>query len=107
MLSVNLSLLFFAVENGLEGEDSEETKLDDDKNELDDDIHSPDLCSSSCSDIENHRDDSFHGNKEAHDISGCEVEAMGEAETERQHTKPDVDKATRNVLNQEKLQHGK
>ena len=95
------------MENGLEGEESEETRLDDDKNELNDSIHSSDLCSSSCSDIENHKDDSFHDNREVHDISGCEIDdGIGEAETPKIHAKCDTDTATRSILIQENLKHG-
>ena len=90
----------FAVENGLESEDTDETKLDDNKNEIDDDLHSSDLCSSSCSDIENPKDDGFH------DISGCEIEALGETEAQKQHTKSDKETTIKNIVTHEKLIHG-
>lgn len=90
----------FVVENGLESEDTDETKLDDNKNEIDDDLHSSDLCSSSCSDIENQKDDGFH------DISGCEIEAVGETEAQKQHTKSDTEATIKNIINHEKFIHG-
>ena len=83
-----------------------ETRLDGNKNEINDDLHSSDICTSSCSDVENQKDDGFHGNKQSHDISGCEIEAIKESEARKQRAKFEADLLAKKTESQEKLNHG-
>ena len=104
---VTKNVLCVSVDNGLDSKDSLESRLDGNKNEIDDDVHSSDICTSSCIDIENQKDDSFHDDKQSHDISGCEVEAIKESEARKQRAMFEADLLTKKLEGQAKLNHGK